>query len=450
MNFRTTLVMLALVVVVGLTLLIVNRSHNDSSTDTSTANQLITFDPATVTNVTVTAADAKRLVLERTGAAWRMVEPVSAPADAFAVDNLVRALANIQSRGQVKLTGNDASAAGLDQPRYQAELRDAAGKTVAVKVGNRMTIGDNVYLQLASDKTVHVVSGELYDQLDKPFTTYRQRKLVAASASDIKQIEITRPDSKLILQKTGSDWQIVAPTTMPAESSAISELAFSLTSLNATEFVSDADAARLPELLLPNQNPQLTVWFSTQAPSTQPTTQPAGTTLRFGGYDSVLKKNVYASLSDSPALAKVPAASMEAFKKNPLDLRNRTIVRINPAQVSRISLVTDQPATTQPTTQPASHTELVLERKKQPLALGPDQPTTRPATAPATNPALPQTDWVLKSANGADASQRDVKALLKRFQLLRATKYLPGPLPTNPSAAQYTLQITVQTAGSPA
>ncbi|MGE5609913.1 MAG: DUF4340 domain-containing protein [Bacillota bacterium] len=451
MNFRTTLVMLALVVVVGLTLLIVNRSQNPPSTEISAAQgRLIGLESSAVTKITVTNADNKRLVLEKTSG-WRMLEPAAAATDAFAVDSLLRSLVELQSRGQVKLAGDNASAAGLDQPRYQVELRDSAGKTVKYKIGNRMTIGDNVYLQREGDQAIQVVSGEVCDQLDKPFTSYRQMKLIPTPTSDIKQIEITRPDGKLVLQKTGADWQVVAPEKMPAEASEVSSLTFALSSLNATEFISDADAAKILPPLLPTNNPQLTLWFSTQAPSTQPTTQPAGTTVRFGGYDSVLKKNVYVALSDSPTLATVAANSMDAFNKKPLDLRNRTVARIDPAQVSRVSITTDKPATTQPTTQPASHNQLVIERKKQTLVLGPDMPTTQPTTAPTTQPAtqptLPPSNWVLKSANDTDASQAEVDTLLRKFQPLRADKYVSGPLPTTQPVAQYTVEIAVQSAG---
>src|SRR5437660_1639638 len=158
----------------------------------------------------------------------------------------------------------------------------------------------------------------------------------------------------------------------------------------AAEFV---DESEVPTPLLPKSNSKLTIWFSGDAPSTQPatapTTRPGGTTLTFGGYDTVLKKNVYVAVSNPQVLIKVPASTMDSFNKKPLDLRDRRVLDIEPGQVSKLTVLTDSLSTTQPTTKPASKSELVLERKKQSLALGPEMPlvplpTTKPTTRPTS------------------------------------------------------------------
>jgi hypothetical protein len=65
---------------------------------------------------------------------------------------------------------------------------------------------------------------------------------------------------------------------------------------------------------------------------------------------------------------------MDSFNKKPLDLRDRRVLDIDATQVSKLTVLTDTPSTTQPTTKAASKNELVLERKKQSLALGPEMP----------------------------------------------------------------------------
>jgi hypothetical protein len=237
----------------------------------------------------------------------------------------------------------------------------------------------------------------------------------------------------------------------------------------------------VPTPLLPRSNSKLTVWFSGDAPSTRPATQealagkppvaqtrPAGTTLTFGGYDTVLKKNVYVAVSNPPVLIKVPASTMDSFNKKPLDLRDRRVLDVDPTQVSKLTIVTDTPSTTQPTAKPASKSEIVLERKKQSLALGPEmplvplpttRPTTRPTTGPATGaaatqpttqvaqtqPALPPSNWTLNGKGDGDDSRVD--ALLEKLHPLRVDKYIAGPLPTTQPSAKYIVHIWSEAAG---
>src|SRR5918993_802273 len=82
-------------------------------------------------------------------------------------------------------------------------------------------------------------------------------KLVALESSDVNKVVVTSADDgKLVLHKTGNDWQVVEPQKMPAESSEVSDLTFALTGLNATEFVKESD---VPAPLRPNSASALTV-----------------------------------------------------------------------------------------------------------------------------------------------------------------------------------------------
>lgn len=450
MNFRTTATLIGLLAVLTIVLLFVrSRGGGDDDEFDRIVEEpkLVALEASGVNRVVVASSDNEKLVLEKSGADWRIAEPVSAAADTFAVDSLVRAITGMRSSGEVEVDAQNRESVGVDTPRYTVELFAADGKSATVNIGNRSAVGGNAYVSLPKENKTYVVGDDVLTQLDKPFTSYRQQKLVTASAADLKQIEITRPDGRLVLHKTGTEWQVVEPRQMPAESSEVSDLTWAITGLSATEFVEESD---IPAPLRPNSASNLTVAFSTQAPATQPAaTQPAMTAIRFGGYDNILKKNVYVATSDG-LLAKVPATSLETFRsKTALDLRDRRVLDVTPANVSSISIVSENLPTTQPSaTQPASRTEVVIERKKQQLAMGPAVPPTQPTTQPATQPALPPSDWTIASASPpVDASQAEIEGLLNQFNPLRADKYLDGPMPTTQPTARYVVTINESSAG---
>jgi hypothetical protein len=119
------------------------------------------------------------------------------------------------------------------------------------------------------------VDAGILEQLDKPATDFRRKKLFDVASPMVQQLEIRQGESTPVtLQRKGNDWQITAPQPMPADESEVSDLVAAVTSLQATKFVSETvDDARRRRL----DAPQLVVSFSTTRPSTQPTSQSATT-----------------------------------------------------------------------------------------------------------------------------------------------------------------------------
>src|SRR5687767_4371973 len=109
MNFKTTTVLIGVLAVVLLAYLFVSRETPETKAPSPTEQTLLKTSTADVTKLAVTAADGNRFVVEKQGTDWRLVEPISAPAETWAVDALVRGVAEMKSRGDVELTSANAS-----------------------------------------------------------------------------------------------------------------------------------------------------------------------------------------------------------------------------------------------------------------------------------------------------------------------------------------------------
>lgn len=446
MNFKTTVILIVLLAVVGIYLLVDHWAAPSQSTEqaseqtglSSEGKRLFDVDAKDVTRVQVTPANGPRLVLQKSDGHWKITEPVAAPAATFEADDFVRSLVELRSTGQVQTTGDKAASTGLDHPSYNIELTLASGKTLQFAIGQRAAIGDVMYVQVQGEKQARIVPADLWPKLQNPADQLRDKRLVTAAATDIHQLQIHTPKNDLQLQKQGDQWHLTAPTTMPAEQSAVSDLLFDITGLQAGEFVSpDSPQAARARF----DHPQATVWFSTTPPATQPSTQPtsapAGVTITFGAYENSLRDKVYVKLSDSSAIAKVPASALTSLEKKPLDLRDKRVVDIDPAKVSQLSLNIDQPATTQPTTRPASNRTIALQRR--PLSPSTTPSTTQAATEPASH-------WQIASESNAPTDDTKVDALLSALHPLRVERYLEQS-PTTQPADRYTLAIQTTEAG---
>jgi hypothetical protein len=432
MNFKTTVILLVLLAAAGAWLFFSHEpAPKTETTSTDQGAKLLDIDAKDVNQVVVTSSDGPSFTLQKTGSDWALTQPVQAPAETFEVDSLVRGFTDAVTHGQVDTSDTNALSTGLASPRFRVELV-TPGKTVKLAVGDKSAVGDSLYVKLDDQSKAQIIPADVSAKLENGPASYRKKTLIATTSDQIKQVTITRPDETLVLEKTGSSWQMVQPQKMAVDDGAASDLLYALTGLQADSF---SDSATTPPTAF--ARPQLTVAFSTESPTTAPTTGSGWTTVQFGSFEDILKKNVYATLAGSGVVAKVPASAMDAFKKTPLDLRDKKAVDLPTEEVSKIVLQTNLPSTTQPTTRPAVDTTLILDRrKKTATVMGPSiHPSTQATTAPV------QGNWIVASASNADADDVKVAALLAALHPLRADKYLES-LPSTQPAGRYAMTIT--------
>ena len=465
MNFKTTIALIVLLAVAAVALYFTQSRapENKPAESTETAGEGVKFVDVAASDVeklTVTQDGGDTLTLERADGKWILTSPVKASADSFAVDSLVEAVVGLRSNNTVDATTD----MGIASPSYTIEVKPKEGTATKIAVGRKSAVGDRLYVAIDGEtKKAQVVAGSLTDQLEKPVSNYREKQLVKLSTPEVKQVELSRPDGKLVLQKTGNDWQMVSPKAMPADTASVTDLITAATGARAEEFVSEAPADAAKYQLEPAQ---ISVMLSTAAPATQPattatsapTTQAA--TLKLGGYADIMKKNIYAMTSDSPSIVTLPASTLGKFTINAVTLRDRKVIDIDPQQVSSVTIERDLAATTQPTSRPASQSTTKLERRNEAAALGPQltKPATTPSTtSPTTSEATSQpstapaaSKWQLTSTTQpTDASDTRVDAILSSLHPLRATKYLESAPTTQPSGT-YTLTVTTIAAGGAA
>lgn len=493
MNFKTTLILLAVLVLAGGYIIFEKvRSGDKDQVETTEPGKIFAVkDRDDVTSLTIKSADGSEIVLNKDEKQqkWRMTKPVGAPAETFQVDGLVRDLLDLKSTAEV-----DPKDKGLDKPAFRVEMGTKDGKLLKLAVGEKNQLG-NLYVQVEGKKQADVVSSDVYERLSKPANELRDKQLVTASSADVRQLRIQTDEQNILLQKKGADWQVVEPKPMPADDMAVSDLVAAVTGLRATDWIAPTSAEIASRAQF--DKPQMTVSFTTGAPATQPATAPASQPtwigIVFGAYEDARHNKIYAKLSEPQAVVKVSSSPFETLNKKPLDLRDKKVIDILPEQVSKLSIVTDIPASPAPAVKPAKKTTVQIERRKQvaqaaapaaaaatapaapaagaakpttqPSATKPaatrasaatqasaaTKPTTRPATQvatthPATQPATPPSPWVLLSEPKGEADEPSVTSLLNELHPLRVTKYLESTPTTKPTGT-YTLKFTTEGPG---
>lgn len=377
MNFKTTGLLLALVVAGGLAIwLFPSGKDRDSSGENKppqTGNQPL-IEPALaekdVVAVAIERPGKPRLAFERapkTGGAageyedWRMTEPLAAPAEQGMVGNVVRQYAQLQTvtRFEPGSAGAVSAAdAGVDAPRASVVLKSSAGKEYRIEVGRKVGLGNDTYVRLAGSNSIGVSTGDLFEQLNRDANNYRARTLFKLVANDAVAVEIEHEGKQFELRR-GADkqWVMNSPLKAFAEPTKVTGLVSKLAMLRASEFV---DTAADSPASYGFDAPFLKVRVTTELQRPIPTSQPAGSqpaeqqfetvTNRYevvvGGFADMKSEYRFAQVAGQPGVVTIPKGSIEGLIPKTAELLDPRVTRVKAAEISKLTITTgDQSAT---------------------------------------------------------------------------------------------------------
>lgn len=369
MNFKTTGLLLALVVVGGLAIwLFPSDKDKDKAGDqkpAATSNQPL-IEPALaekdVVAVAIERPGKPRAAFERApkagGAAgeyddWRMIEPLAAPAEQGMVSNVVRQYSQLQTvtRFEPGAAGAVTAAdAGLDAPRATVVLKSGAGKEYRVEIGKKVGLGNDTYVRLAGSKTIGVSTGDLFEQLSRDISTYRAKTLFKVVANDAVAVEIEHEGKRYEFRR-GADkqWLMNAPMKSFADPTKVTGLVSKFTMLRANEFVEAAsDSPASFGFDPPFLKMRVTTELQRPLPSSQPAdSQPAAPQFEtvtntyevvVGGFADMKSEYRYVQVAGQPGVVTIPKGSIEGLIPKVAELLDPRVTRVKAAEITKLTL----------------------------------------------------------------------------------------------------------------
>lgn len=275
--------------------------------------------------------DAK-LVLEKKGGAWTVVEAPGAPfvADEHAVNALRALLFNLRAE-RLAAYGDkvDLKKYGLDKPSATLTLTvQAAGRKPVERV---LELGGAVegepgqrYARLDRGPAVAVLAAEDASLLARTHLAYVDHKLLSFPAERVASLQRQKGTETLELVKKDGDWQLLKPQEQRADDALLVALVQQLANLRA------ASIAAYP---LTDEKK-----YGLDTPEAVLTIQLAGVdgkpakhTVALGKEMSVKSGQRYARVDGGKAVAVLPAALSGRLMAAPLAFRNRELAQFNDA-----------------------------------------------------------------------------------------------------------------------
>lgn len=171
-------------------------------------------DPAATAEVWAVEADAvvrvevdrrdDRLVLQREGERWRVLEPFEADADPGEVAELLDALAAVR-RG-VPIPADEPADFGLGaDPVARVAVVLEGGAREALVVGDPAPVDHRTYVQ-GADGGVVAVDGRPSDLLTQSASWFRDHRILRFQPEDVRRVTLSGPEGTLTVHGQGRRW----------------------------------------------------------------------------------------------------------------------------------------------------------------------------------------------------------------------------------------------------
>lgn len=187
--------------------------------------------------------------LVRTGAGWRMTEPVEAPADSEIVETL---LINVTAaRRTNENEARNLAEYGLANPEIELTLLPVAGKQFkgeypekfGLQLGHESTYTGLVFAKYPGERTVFTVGEQVKNTAMRAPLDFRRARLFEIDSGDLEKyttLAVRGRETPLVLRNEVGRWKMTSPVELPAEPGAVREYLNRLGLLRAAGFLTQA------------------------------------------------------------------------------------------------------------------------------------------------------------------------------------------------------------------
>ena len=260
MNFRTTFIIIVLLVGIGGAYYLFFQEPSDKATpnEKPPIHQVYGVPRDKVEQVEISFVDAVyqdlKLVKDTIGN-WRLTAPFQADADSEKIDQMLDDMLNKRVKQTLEVTG--LTQYGLDTPSITLSLwtADGTSPTATFLIGKK-AINFSVYVKEKSEKHIFLIESSALDDLTKSPTDLRDRSVIKFNPETVSSLQFTHKNASstahprtINCEKRDDRWHVIHPIKVKADAEEIETLLSELRSLKVSSFEADgADANVLTRL----------------------------------------------------------------------------------------------------------------------------------------------------------------------------------------------------------
>lgn len=271
--------------------------------------------------------DQPSIEFQKQKGAWQIVQPVDTLADQPTAQGFVDQLAESRPSGSEPLASGGRKAFGLDPPAASIEFSTKTGQKHTLLLGDKDFSGGDVYALVDDQPNVSLMPLSLLTTANEPLAQLRDMSVLSLDSADVSSFTLKNPSGDLAAMRDPKDptqWNFTKPEKAPADPDVVDSMLTALSDARISAIVSEKpdDLAR----------------YGLAGPSIRLTL------VKDGGEQStlILGKKVgdeyYARDLSRPIIFKVKADLYSKLDDNFIQMRDKTVVRVDETSLNRIQL----------------------------------------------------------------------------------------------------------------
>ncbi len=380
MRFRTTLLLLVLVVGLGIWIKFFEIKKPNTAETKRQAGNVLTIDRDKLDGIVIQNGD-DRIELRRQAGKWRLTAPVQDQADAAAVDNLISDLeswkkfAIIPGKGDPKVGKDNLAEFGVVQPKLRLKLQLPDGPT-EVGFGKDAALEGQMYVRIGEVKDVFIVGQTVRNDIAKKPDDFRDRKLTSLTTAQVTRAVLKSAAGEIELAKKHEHWELVKPLQARGDDPKIGDLLATVTNARIEDFIGNG-GSDLHRYGLADPRGSITLYGAGDQ---------QGETLQIGTEAGKKKEQVYGRFLPRNGVYALPKKTEEILAVRPNDLRDHHLIRLDTDSLDRLHI------------QPSGQPEVILARKAE--------------------------TWTIASKNNQPANSGEVRRLLDTLNQEQVTRFV--------------------------
>jgi hypothetical protein len=162
--------------------------------------------------------------LQRNDSKWEIAAAKPLRADPEAVSSMLSTLSSLSSDRTIDEKATSLGQYGLTQPAIELSITDKNKKNTSLLIGDDTPAGTAVYAAIAGDPRVFALSSYKKNSFDKSTNDLRDKRLVPFDSDKVTRIELQSKKQTIEFARDKNQWQIVRPSALRADQSAVEEL----------------------------------------------------------------------------------------------------------------------------------------------------------------------------------------------------------------------------------
>jgi Domain of unknown function (DUF4340) len=245
MNLRTTLVLLAIAIGLGLFIWILDR--RSPSTREKQTGYVVDLNHNDVTNLEITNESAKT-VLHKSAAGWQIIAPVNDRADTRVVDSLLDNIQFLRRDDTISNLGKGEKKQkllkdfGLLKPHLKL-VWQTKNRHSAIEFGADTAVEGTCYVRIEGNDAVFVTGNELKNLASRRSDAFRDHQITPFLTAQIDRVVVHQTAGEIELVRQQNGWQIVRPIKARADDGIVNA---ALEKINATPILDFAENEKVP------------------------------------------------------------------------------------------------------------------------------------------------------------------------------------------------------------